>query len=96
MHAGFLHHFPLHGLLQRLPDFSKTGHQRVMGISVPIPGNQQRVTFDHPDDHRRVDSRVNHMPAFPALQETLLNGAAARGKSGRLYTREELENQIRK
>jgi FtsZ-interacting cell division protein ZipA len=35
-------------------------------------------------------------PAFPALQETLLNGAAARGKSGRLYTREELENQIRK
>ena len=35
-------------------------------------------------------------PAFPALQEVLLNGAAARGKSGRLYTREELENQIRK
>ena len=35
-------------------------------------------------------------PAFPALQETLLNGVAARGKSGRLYTREELENQIRK
>ncbi len=35
-------------------------------------------------------------PAFPDLKEALLGGATARGKSGRLYTREELETQIRK
>lgn len=64
----------------------------------PAPAEEMpaEVQEDVAAEPETVAAEPEEALAFHALQETLLNGAAARGKSGRLYTREELENQIRK